>query len=407
MLQGASCSSSPPDGRLADAGSRGAEAAPGSSSPSRDEDAAQADATLASPTDALAPNAPAPTLGDAGAEAFAPASHGPLPTLPFQGGALLASIEIVTITWSADALEASLQAFDAWIPSSAYYTGTLAQYDIGPGSRVATWSIKTPPPASLDSTQIAEFLLQGIAAGSIPPPTANRLYNIYPPPATTVTETVGGQVYAGCTAFQAFHDSIFLDAGLPLVYALNPRCQATGMSTLDYTTLASSHEIAEAATDPLGDGWFVTDPTVQATYGTEVGDFCISHPITQEGHVVTALWSNSAAKRDERPCVPAPPGPMFGATVTPRDLVGTANGTLTTKVTVFSKGPLAPLHVSTHATGEGIDFGAVPSTASNGDAFTLTLNLADAAVGPSQNFVVLSTANRDYRTLVPFGVTVQ
>jgi hypothetical protein len=340
------------------------------------------------------------------ADSFAPAPHGAPVIVPFNQGAVLAAVQIVTITWAGDPSESDLWTFDAWIGTSAYFTGALAEYNVGAGKQVATWSVTTAPPAMLDDSAVEGFLQAAIAAGHIPAPNANTLYDIYPSPQTTVTQTIGSQVYTGCVDFQAYHSWAQDNSGL--VYAINPRCHAQGVSDLDYVTLASSHEIAEASTDPVGTGWSITDPTQSELYGGEIGDLCIAHPLTEDTHTVTALYSDKAAKADQRSCVPAPPGPNFGATANPQLLTGTAGSTVTTTLTVYSTAPLStPLGVTAFAADPHAVVTGAPASVSNGDTFKLSVDLTGVAPGFSVVYVDLATATNDYSVLVPFGINVK
>jgi hypothetical protein len=76
-------------------------------------------------------------------------------------------------------------------------------------------------------------------------------------------------------------------------YAVIPPC-AFGRSAQ-----ASSHELAEMATDPSpGRGWFSDKD--QSNAGGEIGDLC-NQPVTVEGWAVTELWSNK-----DGDCEPSP-----------------------------------------------------------------------------------------------------
>jgi hypothetical protein len=324
-----------------------------------------------------------------------------MPNIPFNGGAILGNVELVTITWAGDPLEKALQSFDAWIPSSSYYTGSLAEYQVHAGKQVATWSIASPASASLDDSQVEQFLKDAVAAGHIPPPDGNRLYTIYPPAGTTVT-------------IQGSPNCSYHNSANQYVYAIVSRCPSPiGLSDLEQLTLSSSHEIAESATDPFfepstgfGTAWFSKDPTLLSAFGGgEVGDLCLDHPITEDGHIVTALYSDDAARQEKRACVPAPPGPNFGATPSPQTAVGASGSTVTVQVTVFSEGPMpAPLDV-TVLTFTPIAVAGAPSQAKNGDVFTLSIRLSEPP-GPDSFYLRLSSSD-GYSTLVPVLLTVQ
>ena len=353
-------------------------------------EAATADSSSVTPLDAAAPED----------SSFVSAPHGPAVVIPFNGGAVLGAVEIVTITWASDSSSKDLQAFDAWLPGSDYFTQALSEYSIGAGHQVTAWSVATAPSATLDDSAIPAFLKSAIAGGKIPAPNANRVYNIYTPSSTTVTQ---GK-YKGCVDFQAYHS--WTQDTPAIVYAVNPRCHAQGISDLDFVTLASSHEIAEASTDPLGTGWAIDDAATADLYGAEVGDLCVSHPLTEEGHTVTALYSDNAAKSDLRSCVPAPAGPYFGATAQPQELTSTCGGLVNTMLTVYSTVPLAPLSVYVGADDQNATITGAPTTVSNGDTFTLSVNLTGVAAGFSHVYVYLYDST-NYLVTVPIALNVE
>jgi len=116
-----------------------------------------------------------------------------------------------------------------------------------------------------------------------------------------------------------------------VVYAIVPRCDEyktaadVTIAGADFVTFAASHELLEAATDPLttlGKPAYdhVDDAHVLwgTVFNTEVGDLCARgqrwDSATKEvGYAVQRMWSNSAAKAGRDPCVPAPGDVYFNA----------------------------------------------------------------------------------------------
>ena len=83
----------------------------------------------------------------------------------------------------------------------------LAEYSvpatpIGHGSRVASVTVATSPPATVDDSAIVTFVQAQIASGAVPKPNANSLYFVYLPSGTTVT--LSGQ--ASCSSFCGYHN---------------------------------------------------------------------------------------------------------------------------------------------------------------------------------------------------------
>jgi hypothetical protein len=103
--------------------------------------------------------------------------------------------------------------------------------------------------------------------GRLKPPAPNRLYVVFLAPGVSLVndgQRGDGRTY-GPGGFTGFHQSVG-SGGVNLPYALITTSGTTQFD-LDNATALASHEIAEAATDPIGGGWYDT-----AT-GDEIGDF--------------------------------------------------------------------------------------------------------------------------------------
>ena len=118
-----------------------------------------------------------------------------------------------------------------------------------------------------------------------------------------------------------------LDDGTPIYYAVAARCPAVSTFSARSTsrTWAASHELAETVTDPdiVNNAWrLLYNPSTPwiAPFGGEIGDLCEGYPLRINNYVITALYSNAAASAGQRPCVPAPAGPMFAATADPQQI---------------------------------------------------------------------------------------
>jgi hypothetical protein len=336
---------------------------------------------------------------------FVPAPHPAPPMIPYNGGPIAAHPEIVTITWKTDPLESKLRAFDKWLSSSDYFTDSLDEYGVHRGHQIAEWSIPTPAPATIDDSAFAPLLSDAMGKGEIPPPTPNRLYNIYVPSGTTVTITDGGVVYPSC-GFAGYHGYA---SGMP--YVVNVNCGPLGKaSAFDELTNTASFDLAGAVTDPvvdqqtgLGTGWSTSDPTINRLWGNEISSLCIFTSRQIEGYWVDGIYSNRAAKHGRRVCAPAA-GPMFGATPTSQIVTGKSGSTVTTKLLVYSTAPMPPVKVSVD-TFSPITVKGAPAHASNGDEFTLTISLTEPA-GQDLFYVFLESQDH-YRTVVPIALDVK
>ena len=142
---------------------------------------------------------------------------------------------------------------------------SVENMSIGHGARVGTATISDEPPAKVTDDDIRHALHTWLGAQpEFPQPGPNVLYFVYLPPNVTVAMGDG----QSCRQFCGYHDAI----GDGIFYAVMPYpgCAgcAGGLSVLDALTSTSSHELAEAITDPVpGTGWY------DDTHG-EIGDIC-------------------------------------------------------------------------------------------------------------------------------------
>jgi hypothetical protein len=354
--------------------------------------------------------------GDAG---FVPAANPPLPQVPYGGGPLLSQVAIVTVTWNGDPLADDLRAFDLWLPDSGYWRDSLGEYDIHPGARLGVLALDAGSPATLSDVEIQGLLLAAVDGGQLPPPSPELLATVYPPTGTLVSFTYAGNLFHGCADFTGYHSFVPLapdggDGGY-LVYTVVPRCPAAGFSDLDATSYASSHETAEAATDPFSTsgvappGWALpqgpSDPN-----GGELADLCAGNPRVVEGHLVVALYSNRAADAGARPCAPSPPGPLFGAVPSADTLTILPGTSGQVSLLVYSSAPLAaPLTLNL------IPFDPAALTASassalaeNGDRVTVTVWLNGGATsGSSFTLEALLSSADGYRATVFVAIQAQ
>ena len=157
---------------------------------------------------------------------------------------------------------------------------------------------------------------------------------------SSMTITLDG--LTSCTGFGGYHNAMVVN-GVTFAYAIMPECPVAAGGhhgrALQYVTLAASHELAEAATDPFSvrargrpsSATTSTSTTPRPTPGTtvvggEVGDMCFDDlGLGQDedgrgGFTVQRIWSNAAAAAEQRPCVPALSRPYFN--VAPEQWLG-------------------------------------------------------------------------------------
>lgn len=361
---------------------------------------------FSSQAEAGAPDAARPA-DDAQADARARVTPPPLPIIPNHGGPVVPSPEIITLTWTTDPIAGDLEAFDGWMVPSSFWKTVMAEWGVGPGTHGGSYRIPTAAPAVLDYADVKPLVEGLVTAGHIPPPNGSRIYTIYPPEGTKVT-SFGTE---GCTGFQAFHSSFAYapgdagaDAGTALaIFAITPRCDATaaGMTPLDFTTWGQSHEVMEAASDPDGTrpAWVIRRQTPSTPELGENADLCTGHPMVVEGHMVTRNYSNVAAAKGERPCVPAPAGPMFGAFGDPGEVTIKPGTTLTTKVVAYAAADMPAFKLKAFTNNPDLKAALGASTANEGDELTLTITATgNYFENEGQNLVFLYAQSKDYLT---------
>jgi hypothetical protein len=303
---------------------------------------------------------------------FTEAAHGKPPNVSNLGGPVLHSPTVVTLTFQNTANAATLQAFGATIGSTSWFGDVLQDY---------TTTTSTPTGLSVaiaanadatyvdyggvglagdagatSGTDLNAFVNQAIAdavtAGTIPAPDGNTVYMFYFPSTTTITGFVG----QSCQAYGGYHfNQVYSDGTTPIYYAVLPDCAAGTPYEVESITVAASHELIEATSDPAPNtGWsldttsypdggttpteFRNDPWISLGYG-EVADNCegTAWPLDDGGTVVQRIWSNSSATGGHDPCVPIPAGETyFNASPDKAIYVANVGDTFTVDVTPFS-----------------------------------------------------------------------
>lgn len=137
----------------------------------------------------------------------------------------------------------------------------------------------------LQDSDVQTLLTNAITSGAVPAPDANTLYVMFFP--TGVVVQMGSD--ASCQTFCGYH-SDFADGRMDVKYAVLPfpdcaGCTA-GLAPFDALTAITTHEIAEAITDPdPGSGWYDQN-------NGEVGDICAWQFRHDGQYNVQLLWSN-------------------------------------------------------------------------------------------------------------------
>jgi len=280
-----------------------------------------------------------------------PAPHPAPPQVVYLGGPVLEAPKLVPVFFANDdpTYEASLTDFVNKVGATPYWTTATSEYGVGAATAVAPIMLTETAPALLDDSTIQTWL-QGKLDGNDPawpPPDANTLYVLHYPAGTVVTLQSAMGPAQTCVGIGGYHSSTTLDTNhgsMEVPYAVIPRCANFGpLKGLDAVTGAESHELIEAATDPLPQDETaygqVDDAHIfweLALGGGEVGDMCAQFPkaftkfTDLPDYEVQRTWSNMSALAGHDPCVPALPGTVYfnAAPVLPDNIAFPGFGTM-------------------------------------------------------------------------------
>lgn len=194
-------------------------------------------------------------------------------TVTYNGGGVLPNVQAQGVylgsEWAASSMSGQITQTDQFlstIVNSPYMDMlTAAGYNVGRGTdtKGVVDNISISTRGSLKDSQIQSDLASLISQGKVETPGANNLYMVYVEPGIAVT--MGG--VSSTNYFLGYH-SAFQDGSNVVHYAVmpypgspNPSSSSQGFtSTFNEETAVSSHELAEAVTDPNASlnevGWY-------------------------------------------------------------------------------------------------------------------------------------------------------
>lgn len=230
------------------------------------------------------------------------------PQLTYRGGPLIAQIKLYALYWGSawnpqttGGSAVTRQALDAYLSDlvSGAYMDLLAEYSTGGisiqrGRFLGSAIIGPDPGPQIADSDLRNQIQQRLADGSIPAWDSNTLYAVFLPSGTTLSQ--GGA--SSCQQYCGYHDAILDANNNPVAYyaALPyPDCagcavgaNGTSLAPFDALTAVTSHEVAEAITDPVpGSGWY-------DDANGEIGDICAWQLATLDTYTVQQEWSNAA-----------------------------------------------------------------------------------------------------------------
>jgi hypothetical protein len=258
-----------------------------------------------------------------------------------QGGAVMTSPKIVTVTFDGDLLRDGYERFGDQIGSTHFWEAATAEYGVGPatsGPRNHVHSSESLG-TQISMADLQTWIATHVTAGAAGWPTfaADNLYTVYLPTGVTLTmpDPNTGAAVDACSQLLAYHSwtapdgtNTLTDATHAIVYAVVVRCA----NSHDFTmTEAASHELVEASTDPypqLATGNRGFDPdhgAFEYMWGgvdDELADVCNWYDSSYEESApfdfqVQRSWSNRSARHGHNPCRPMPGAPYHNVTTLP------------------------------------------------------------------------------------------
>lgn len=245
---------------------------------------------------------------------FAEAPHPSQPVVMNAGGTVLAAPKVVPVFFANDASQSQIEDFLTQLAASTYWPAISSEYGVG-ALTIAPSVVATEAPPTTDNAIQALITAHANGTGGWPASDDNTIYAIFTPQGTTVSS--GGAT--SCVQYGGYHD----ETAAGVVYALMPRCTSTTFPGLASTTIATSHEILEASTDPHPESnpAYIAvdddDAIWQLTPGAELGDMCeYAHAVYQPlvgSYYVQRTWSAASAAAGHDPCVPVLSTPYINA----------------------------------------------------------------------------------------------
>lgn len=365
-------------------------------------------------------------------------------------GTVLTSPRIVPIVFAGDPMIETVSNFTAAVGSSAYWHSVVSEYGVGPATAIAPIIVDpseigladggTITFSNADTQSFIASHLDGAHSGW-GTPDAQAIYAVFLPSGVTTNDNTSTHV--SCVDFGGYHMAMPVN-GTNIVYVVIPRCAksigSTDVTGPDLITSSLSHELIEAATDPLStltarDVGYAQADGPHAAYniypGGEIADMCSLssggfYKPTALGFLVQRGWSNASAAAGQPPCQPAPPdvidygaAPVLTANVPITSGYLGANGptkgvkvplgqSVTIEVDLYSNAPMsAPFNVQAFdLAGHDPDLNIVldHDTGVNGDKIHATITrLKNGAFGGTAMVFIAYTSDTDFRDWIGFA----
>jgi hypothetical protein len=241
--------------------------------------------------------------------AFAPAIHAASLCCRTTVVSCSSSARLVVIVPANHSLADSLFLFARQLASSAWAreVGSAYGFVIRPDVRPVSGPAATGAGTTL--ADIGKYVAGVITAQPDLAPDGQTLYLVFESPGVALA----GPPCAYHARYDAAGDALAVVGGC----TIGTRQSLAGLAP------AASHEIAEAASDPLSTGWYIPANRLQPWLATpwalddgaagteENGDLCQTARWIEGGFTYQRIWSNAAAGTGGDPCIPAVDVPYY------------------------------------------------------------------------------------------------
>jgi hypothetical protein len=320
-----------------------------------------------------------------------------------------------------------------------YWSAAVSEYGVGPLTILPPVMLSEAAPTTNPDpqTEVTNWLSSESGLANVD---ADTIVVVFYPNKTPISMSCAAQAIG----FGGYHADVMTNKG-DIPYAVLSECANFGDvgPALDMVTIAASHEIIEAVTDPYQTGWVAVDNTTPAGFAwhallagnEENGDMCaindgFGRPGGSYPYLLQRGWSNKAAAAGNLdPCQPALPTatqPFVGAYPVMPDMVSANGGTgpgaiipvgssKTVDVNCFTFQPTAPFQV-----GARQRRGVMPpqltfawennkTTCVNGETLHLTITASSADSSGFEPFMIYAQVPgaQDPQRVVWAGVVTQ
>ncbi len=285
---------------------------------------------------------PAPACGIA---------HEPWPQVPNQGSAGVSALaaEIITFApWDGGAYPyvAQMEAWGQSVMGGTYPVAASGEYGIQSSAYAGAVHLTSPPPPVLYDSDIRSMVVSLLSSNAVSY-APGTVYEFFIPGSTTYYRDPNSSV-ALCAELVGYHSSTVYNAQ-PVLYAVIGDCGGATTFALDdlqSIMVTASHEIMEAATDPVNEGsWAYPYPFPHqdpwANAGGEVGDMCDwdTESVDSQGDLVQRVFSNRLAAQGGDPCAPSVSRPAAAVSSLPYSVLASAGASVRVPLIGWSTDP--------------------------------------------------------------------